>query len=331
MSSLFDDVKGQTAAVAALKRTLANDRVAHGYLFEGPSGVGKERAAIALACALLCPDAPKVGCGVCHTCQRVREGKHPDVRVFRPRDEGHRNIQVETVRDEILQFTKFAPFEASAAVLIFPEADVSFPVVHAEAANALLKTLEEPRPQITFVLLSERPDRLLPTIRSRCQTVRFAALGAELLREILAQHAVPEEARDSAIALARGRADRALLLAEEGRAERLLELALRIDEAASSRRAGAIIDAADELAGSDEREILLDTLALFYRDICNAALLGDAAPLSFPHRAELVRKRAETLGASGAASRVQAIEATVDALTRNAQPELAMDAMLFGF
>ena len=331
MATPFDEVKGQPSAVFALTRALERDRVAHAYLFEGPSGVGKERAAMALACALLCPTAPRTGCGACPVCLRVREGKHPDVRVVRPRDEGHRNIPVEVVRDEILPFAKFAPFEAPAACLIFPEADVSFPVQHAEAANALLKTLEEPRAQLSFVLLSERPERLLPTIRSRCQSVRFAPLSRALLHEILAQHGVAENLRDAAVALARGRADRALLLAEEGRAERLLDMALRIDEAVESKRAGAIIDVADDLAGSEEQDVLLDTLALFYRDVAHSALLGDTAPLSFPHKSELLTRRAATLGASRAAARVQAIETTCEALGRNANPEVAMGAMLFTF
>lgn len=331
MNGAFDLLKGQQGAVQALQRALDRDRIAHAYLFEGPSGVGKQRAALALACALLCPQAPRRGCGTCTVCQRVLAGKHPDVRVFLPREEGHRNIAVETVRDEILPFAKFAPFEAPRACMIFPEADVSFPVQHAEAANAMLKTLEEPRAQLTFMLLAERPDRLLSTIRSRCQSVRFAPLGAELLHEILAAHGVPEADRDAAIALCGGRADRAQLLAEGGRAERLLELALQVDDAAATRRTGPVIDAAAELAGSDERDVLLDTLALFYRDVATVALLGSDAPLSFPHRREFVSRRAATLAPARAAARVRAIEASRESLLRNANPELALDAMLLSF
>ncbi|MET0386942.1 MAG: AAA family ATPase, partial [Polyangiales bacterium] len=184
----FAHIAEQEGAVRVLQHALDHDRVAHAYLFEGPSGVGKERVAIALACTLLCRTARSGQTCECNTCQRVRAGNHPDVRVFRPRDEGDRNLQVELIRSELLPFTKFAPFEAEAACVIFPEADVSFPVHHAEAANALLKTLEEPRPRVTFLLLSERPDRLLPTIRSRCQRVRFRPLGAAALERILREH-----------------------------------------------------------------------------------------------------------------------------------------------
>src|SRR5690554_6974860 len=113
--------------------------------------------------------------------ERIRRGNHPDVRVFRPRDEGARNLPVEVIREQVLPVAQFAPFEASGAFLIFPEADVSFPEAHPEAANAFLKTLEEPPKGVHFILLAERPDRLLQTTRSRCQRVRFAPLAPDLL------------------------------------------------------------------------------------------------------------------------------------------------------
>jgi DNA polymerase III subunit delta' len=214
-------------------------------------------------------------------------------------------------------------------VLIFPEADVSFPVHHAEAANTLLKTLEEPRRNVHFVLLAERPDRLLTTIRSRAQSVRFTALSTSLVRDILQRHDVPADAQPAAIALAQGRADVALRLAEDHRAERLLEVALRIDDAVHERRVGVVLDLAEDLASSDDRTLLLDTLALFYRDVASLALLGPDAQLSFPQRTSLIETRAQALGAQRAARRVQRIDEAREALGRNANPEVAMDAMLF--
>ncbi|MCA9603264.1 MAG: DNA polymerase III subunit gamma/tau, partial [Myxococcales bacterium] len=134
------DVRAQPTAVETLRRALASDRVASAYLFEGPSGVGKTRAAIGLAQALLCTAAPNHGCGTCATCTRIETGGHPDVRLFAPREEGAGNIQVEYLRETILPFTRYAPFEAARAVTIFPDADISFPAAHPEGANALLKT-----------------------------------------------------------------------------------------------------------------------------------------------------------------------------------------------
>ena len=330
----FAGIAAHEQALAILRHALDHDRVAHAYLFEGPSGVGKERAAMALATALLCPRARAGEACTCSVCERILAGNHPDVRVFRPRDEGDRNIQVETVRGELLPFTKFAPFEGPAACVIFPEADVSFPIHHAQAANTLLKTLEEPRPLVTFVLLSERPDRLLPTIRSRCQRVRFRPLPAAALNDILAKHEVPEALRAPAIALAQGRADRALALAQpEGdNAASLLERVLRVDAAVAAARPGEMLELAHELADSDQLELLMSALSLFYRDVADSALRGDDAQLAFPSSREQLYARAATIGAVRAAERVAAIEELAENLEqRNANAEIALDALLFSF
>src|SRR3954454_6855184 len=100
----FAHIAAQDSAVRILTHALEHDRVAHAYLFEGPSGVGKQRAALTLATALLCPEARRGGSCTCHTCERIRAGTHPDVRVIRPRDEGDRNLQVDYIRSEILPF-----------------------------------------------------------------------------------------------------------------------------------------------------------------------------------------------------------------------------------
>ena len=116
------------------------------------------------------------------TAKRIAEDKHPDVRVFRPREDGKRNIKVEHLRSEILPLAQYAPFEASATFFIFPQADVSLPDIQPESANALLKTLEEPKRNVHFILLSERSDRLLTTIRSRS-----VASGSYPCRYLVAQ------------------------------------------------------------------------------------------------------------------------------------------------
>jgi len=314
----LDEVRAQDVPVDVLRRAVAQDRLAGAYLFEGPSGVGKERTAIALAKTVLGPAAAG----------RIDHGTHPDVRIFRPRDDGHRNIKVEKLREEILPYADFAPFEANRAFLIFPEAEVSFPQHHAESANALLKTLEEPKPGVTFLLLSERPDRLLPTIRSRCQRLRFGRLPPEVLAEILAEREVPEELRDAAIALADGRADVALRHCEEGAAERLLELALRIDDAVGGNRPGALVLAAEELARHDDPVLALDALGLFYRDVAVSAAGLPDDHLRFRHRAEIIRRRAARLSPGAASERVALIQRTLMDLEANAQRQMAMDALL---
>ena len=324
----FLGVQAQETAVDILERAVESDKVASSYLFEGPSGVGKQLTAIALAQRVIgrtiSADAEREAVAA-----RIGHGSHPDVRVFLPREEGKRNIQVEVLRTQILPFAQYAPFEAKAAFLIFPEADTSFPENPPESANAILKTLEEPRAGVHFILLSERPDRLLPTIRSRCQRVRFGRLPASVLDSILEANGVEADARGPAVALADGRADRALALADGG-AEQLLQQALALDEVVSTGGPGALVRAAEELARGGELRAVLDALVTFYRDIAAAGLGVADERLAFRHRAADIRARAVRTSPARAAERVELVQQAQIALERNGNPQIVLDALLYG-
>lgn len=322
---LLSALRGQNPAVGVLERALKQARLANAYLFDGPSGVGKERAAMGLAKATLCAKRPLIGCDACNVCTRVHAGNHPDVRVFRPRDEGNRNIQIEVLREQILPVAKFAPFEGGRAFLIFPDADVSFPEQHPEAANALLKTLEETRANVHFVLLSERPDRLLVTIRSRCQRVRFGRLPPLVIEHVLETAGVREDEWETAIALADGRADRALSLVEGGRGKALLEQALRIDAVLERGQAGRIVELSEELCKDANLPLIIDMLCAFYRDVAAAALGVDAHKLLLRQALEPIRAQSTKLGAARAAARVQKLGELAELMSRNANPQITLD------
>jgi DNA polymerase-3 subunit delta' len=169
VADLFADIVGQRMAVSILKRALEQG-ASHAYLFSGPPGVGKSEAAVAFAAGLACADN---GCGECGTCRRVLEGVHPDVEVVAP--EGN-FIRKEEITD-INMHAVYRPYEARAKVYIFLEAE-SF---NDQAANAFLKTLEEPPAHVHFVLVTDRPERLMPTIVSRCQPVAFSPVATPML------------------------------------------------------------------------------------------------------------------------------------------------------
>ena len=171
--ALFGELVGQRRARAILERALETGP-SHAYLFSGPPGVGKTEAALAFAAALCCNEG---GCGVCPVCRRVREGIHPDVDLVSP--EGT-FITVDQIR-EINHDTSLRPFEARSRVTIITEAEA----MNTPAANAFLKTLEEPPPHAYFVLVTSALERLLPTIVSRCQRVAFQQAPAPELEAYL--------------------------------------------------------------------------------------------------------------------------------------------------
>jgi DNA polymerase-3 subunit delta' len=174
MRGLFADIIGQEMAVSLLVRALEQG-ASHAYLFSGPPGVGKTEAALAFAAGLACPEG---GCGACDTCRRVQEGLHPDVEVVT--SDGNQFL-IEQIR-EIVLHAAYRPYEvgARAKVYIFLEAD-KFSADHPPSANAFLKTLEEPPGHVHFILVTDRPEHLLPTIASRCQVVVFSSVAAPLV------------------------------------------------------------------------------------------------------------------------------------------------------
>jgi DNA polymerase-3 subunit delta' len=319
--SVFDRVCGQGPAVETLVRALGAGRVHHAYRFEGPSGVGKEMAAFALAQSLVCERGGPLGCGVCSACQRAvrlaeedpHVPQHPDVvllgkglypaAALGTTSRETTGIGVEQVRRLVLARSGFAPHEGRALVFIVRDADD----LTAQAANALLKTLEEPAARTHFVLLTSRGNRLLDTIRSRTLPVRFGPLSEEILRAILEQHGrSPAHATE-----AEGSAELALALADEeaarGRAE-FVEGAL--EAAAAPTLEGAIAFAQ---ARPNERGALRDNLLA----LCH-------------HLAQEARERAPTEvdAALRAARRHAVVMEALDATERNAQPALALEAMV---
>ena len=202
---------GHDSEIAHLQDALARDRLHHAYLFEGPSGVGKHTVALWLAMAANCEaDDTARPCGTCGTCTRIGMGNHPDVMVLEPDPtKAKANISVAQVR-EVIRTAGFHRFDARKRVVIIDPAEAMQPA----AANALLKTLEEPPAGTHFVLVASHATALLPTIVSRCQRVRFAPVPEAPLVAWLTGRGV--EAPEALARLSQGCPGAAIALAEGG-------------------------------------------------------------------------------------------------------------------
>jgi len=156
---------------------MAGGRLAHAYLFTGPAHVGKTTVARAFAQALVCERGTRAPCGECRSCQRITQGRYPDVQVISAEKNTIQIDQVRILRSD----AALSPLEGRFRVFIIREIErATLP-----AANALLKTLEEPPPQVILLLTSARRDQVLPTITSRCQIVGLRPLPLEQLQEAL--------------------------------------------------------------------------------------------------------------------------------------------------
>ena len=177
MADVFDNIYGQPRVRDFLRASVASGRVTHAYLFTGPAGSNKTQAAYALAAAILCENG---GCAACDVCVKVRQRKHPDVRYFAP--EGAGGYLIEQVRD-IVADTSLAPIQGAKKVYILDRVDL----LGVSAANAFLKTLEEPPDDVELILLGRTRESVLPTIVSRCSVVPFRHIPAAEAAAILSQ------------------------------------------------------------------------------------------------------------------------------------------------
>lgn len=177
MADVFDGVLGQPRVREFFRATIASGRVSHAYLLTGPAGSNKTSAAYAFAQAILCE---KNGCGECDDCVRVLRRRHPDVHYYAP--EGAQGYLVEQIR-EIVSDVSLAPIRAKRKVYILDRVDL----LGTQAANAFLKTLEEPVSGVVFILLGRTREGVLPTIVSRCQVVPFRHIPAKEAAGILSQ------------------------------------------------------------------------------------------------------------------------------------------------
>jgi DNA polymerase-3 subunit delta' len=326
----FERILGQDAAVQTLERALSTGKVHHAYRFEGPNGVGKEMAAFAFAQALVCATPAPAGvayraCGTCSACTRAVTSSteppavplHPDVIVIErglyPPEALRRNrpelqeISVDQIRRLVLERGSFPPHEGRARVFIVRRAHE----LSLSAANALLKTLEEPLARTYFVLVTDRGNELLPTILSRTQVVRFAPLPESLVRSILEKQGAAPEAAQMAAELSGGSAGAAVTLAD---ADATKERRAFIEAALGALRGsdlGAAVALSD--ARARDKETLRDRLSAL---AAHFARVGRTVVADDPPRA------------ARAAKGHGVVSQAIDELERNGSPALVLEAMV---
>lgn len=319
------DVKGQNRVLEALKRSIAANRVAHAYLFEGPNGCGRRTTALALIQAMFC-SLPVNGdaCGSCSSCRKCSSGNHPDLHLLAPLPD-KRDISIDQVR-ELQQVLALRPFEANRKACLIEPAER----MNDKSANALLKTLEEPPGAALIILLTNQADLLLPTIRSRCQHLRFSPLDEQTVVELLIQQGVEREQAEKIAALAEGSMEAAGSLDSQMDTARRQEL-LQMLAGSSAASIAGIFDTAEQLAGDRAENIATCQLLI--------ALMRDLVVQATAGGTEIVNR---FMGTAIAAEAIRftrpallqlpelALE-TAQAIQGNANPKLAFEHFLLEY
>ncbi|MDQ7843727.1 MAG: DNA polymerase III subunit delta' [Armatimonadota bacterium] len=331
----FRDLIDQSHAVMVLRTAVRTGRVTHAYLFVGPAGVGRTAAARAFAQLLNCerPHA-QIGdaCGDCRACRLIGADQHPDVRLIDaergllldadPEEQKKKVIGIAQVR-ALRREVAFPPLEGRCKVYIFVGADR----MQVDAANSLLKILEEPPPQVVIILIAETTVPMLPTVVSRCQLVRFSLIpSAEIEQALISRHGVdPGRARFMA-ALAGGQLGRAITWAASPEAlawrEQALDLLERLETADPLER----MDAAEAMAAEKGRLAdLLDVAMFWFRDLLVWQETRDEALLINLDRKGKIAELAARIPPAVLSARITAVQEARDALARNVHPRLLLE------
>jgi DNA polymerase-3 subunit delta' len=341
----FRDVAGNRTVLGLLARAIDAGTLPPSLIFGGPEGVGKRQSALALAQALNCltpvrpapwPDAPSApslaidACGTCAICSRIARQIHPDVLVISPEETG--NIKIDAVR-EVLREVGFKPFEARRRVVIFDAADGLL----TDSQDALLKTLEEPPPGSVLVLVTAQPGQLLPTVRSRCPTVRFAPLATSAVIDWLMTHEGLAEPQARAVAsVARGSLSAARDAASEAEGQvgyraaavRVLQQVSDAGDARARLETTRDIVGKGKGSGASERDSLanhLHALAALLRDLAVLATRADVSAVVNVDLVPALQSVARFFDRERVLRAFTAVDRALGALERNASPKTVAD------
>lgn len=338
---MFENLIGNNVAKTQLQRLLATDRVPGSMLFAGPEGVGKKQFAYELARAFVCTDVSDFGpCGNCLACVRIDEivppksekgedydrvffGSHADVGLVAPYK---RNLRVGSIR-ALEQEANFRPFEGRARIFIIDNADR----MNDSAANALLKTLEEPSPTTYIVLVTAQPDKLLQTIRSRSQTIRFGPVEPKVIEQFLIDsHGASNSDAALAAWTSGGNVARALTFDRAQYAEARGRMLKVIEHACLDNDLAGMLLVGEELNDAKNKDLFEEHLSILERlsrDIWLLANGSEADSLINRDIQERLRQLARSIPSDRPAGWLDAIETMRQNFAVNINRKIATDAI----
>ena len=320
----FKDIKGQDRAIEFFSSSVNKQRLAHAYLFLGPKGLGKTLLAKNLAKFLNCENPIKDEalfvdcCDACISCRKIDDSNHPDVRWI---ESGRsKKISIDAIR-LAQKGISLKSYEGKFKVLIILQADE----MTGEAANSLLKTLEEPSANSLIILTCDSSDGLLPTIISRCQIIRFYPLSLERLKEILtSDYKIKSDEVHSFSAQAEGSIGRALNLKDQDSLGKKNRLIKQVCQSGPGLSASNIFSVKDKKELANQIRHLLD----WFRDILILKVGMPTSSIINADRIEKIKSQAQGLAVEDLEQVIAKIDQAHRLIEKNINPKIALEVML---
>jgi DNA polymerase-3 subunit delta' len=327
------DLIGHEWAVQLLRKHQAQGRVRHAYLITGPEAVGKRTLALRFAQALNCEAPPQPGdfCGDCRACRLTIEGHHPDLHILESESET-RVLHVDQVR-ELQRRLVLTPVEARWRIALLPDFEEAVASSQASAANALLKTLEEPPRHVILLLTASSADALLPTVVSRCEVLPLRTVPHEELQRALAHRGETPERAHFLASIAAGRPGRALNVIHDPsitvRRRLLLEEFIQVMGMNRAERFDYVdreYRSKDYKQGREDALAALEIWSALWRDALIVSSQAEVTLQNPDHQPALESLAA--LDAHEILAAIKAIKETMAAIQQNANTRLALEALL---
>ena len=313
----FEDIKGQDRPLEILKDNIREKRVFSSYLFVGPDGVGKFLAAKNFAKAINCLDEEKKPCEKCTSCNKINSNIHPDVFFVEPKGVSF-SVGIDQIR-EVMSKASLKPYEARSKVFVINNAHS----MKAEASNAFLKTLEEPPADTVFILISRSKDLLLPTIVSRCHTIKFSSASSELVEQVLMEKfSIRKDEAKILGNFSSQRIGEAIRLKEKNlinRKNRIIDILLNPEEDFSGEIAN--------YAGKEELKENLEFLVSFFRDIFLYKTVKNEKTIFHLDRIEDIRDQCERFSSEELDYLIKKIITLRSYVDYNVNPKIIVDVL----
>ena len=320
----FSKVIGHEDIISRFKSSIEADRVSHAYIIAGEEGSGRNTLAYCFAKTLQCESGGTEACGTCKSCKQAESGNHPDIIYIST--EGDNIISVGKIRDQLVGSMEIKPYSSRYKIYIIKEAEKMME----DAQNALLKTIEEPPEYGIVIIITSQPEKLLPTIRSRCVMVSTKPVKEKDIHDYLvSKYSVSEDKATFAIEYAQGNLGKAILLASNENYEKLVQSVIDLE---SNLFDMELEDISYTIQQCENYQVhiqdYLDLMMMWYRDILVLKVTGNPDKILFKKQYSVIREQANYLSFNELEAKSKAITVAKERIEAKAKLEDIMRLLI---